>query len=89
MLTGKRGFGVADLSGNISVYSSSNREGSSSFHQIHKIDNCGKKVVSISMSDKDRTFAVSYDDGSIRLYYSTTEKLLLEIEDMSGNILIS
>jgi phosphate transport system permease protein len=89
MLTGKRGFVVADLSGNISVYSSSNREGSSSFHKIHKIDSCGKKVTSISMSEKDRTFAVSYDDGSIRLYYSTTEKLLLEIEDMSGNILIS
>jgi len=89
MLTGKRGFVVADLSGNISVYSSSNREGSSSFHKIHKIDNCGKKVVSISMSEKDRTFAVSYEDASMRLYYSTTEKLLLEIDDLSGNILIS
>jgi len=89
MLTGKRGFVVADLSGNISVYSSSNREGSSSFHKIHKIDSCGKKVTSISMSEKDRTFAVSYEDGSMRLYYSTTEKLLLEIDDLSGNILIS
>ena len=47
MLTGKRGFVVTDSSGNISVYSSSNREGSSSFHKIHKIDSTGKKVSSI------------------------------------------
>ncbi|MBP9023793.1 MAG: ABC transporter permease subunit [Spirochaetes bacterium] len=89
MLTGKRGFVVADLSGNISVFSSSNREGSSSFHKIHKIESSGKKVTSISLSDKDRTFAVIYEDGSMRLYYSTTEKLLLEINDINGNMLIS
>ncbi|MBP7901760.1 MAG: ABC transporter permease subunit [Spirochaetes bacterium] len=89
MLAGRRGFVVTDSSGNISVYSSSNIDGASSFHKIHKIDSCGKKVASLYLSDKDRTFAVNYEDGSMRMYYSTTEKMLLELNGLSGKTLIS
>jgi phosphate transport system permease protein len=45
----------------------------------HEFPGSGAPVTSLAASTRDRTLAVGYADGTVRLYYLTSERLLAEV----------